>query len=764
MSNQAGIALDRAKKLAPLGLKQGKRNCNVPALLPQSLSRLCSLESTMATANIIHAIRQSNEGYHIAPEARKSGLTAIEARIRELGLDTASPKVVIQGSDKRNQKLGTDSAEISTIGRYEGIWSQMLDFCIELGDYDSAIILARDLCPKNPWSVSASTAISFMRFRVLQEGTPLVHHETGAPVTNAKGEQFKCRGDWTSVSTVQLISSGLSKLHAHYKTTTGDYSEACDACRRVPLEAAVKGTTCPDHIGKSHYYRRGCPTKDSTYKDKHKQMMKHVKDVYDSRATFAFLPHQLRDILDYCVATNSNYYLMIWTILIVGVKQFLRIEEDLAIEMERFQQDYFVVTESNVDALAMWVFGKNENEKITLVAWDDEECPEFSPVRAILLWIRVSGITGGKLFPCKEQLLARCTHPTVAIAYDDILDELKHLVTNVLGLDMTNPKMKRFIIGTHMLKKTAHLLAFWGFNRNYGTTQMTPMDEANVQQSARHSNKSRQTSTYLSDAGTLMLLCKKLHPDDPRHKVGEFQSIRIETHPQYEALNLKSKPYAKPLVELAKWYVHEKLGIATEVLPGMSIPQLWRMAMDFTPDLSCEQNYLEALKQHLPPAVYKATVADINKSTESRVSLALSRYAEVNNLATNASVAHALLPVGLHLATPSPSSGSNKRRKHDQDEIVVCKRDWKQEAAKRNLPKAKLLDICEKAIEEIVAEKEKAKILTDPLKTWAYRAAKVLDCLKSCHADDKTAFLEAHPNFTISKFTCSNTKHSGSIP
>ena len=95
----------------------------------------------------------------------------------------------------------------------------------------------------------------------------------------------------------------------------------------------------------------------------------------------------------------------------------------------------------------------------------------------------------GKLFPSREQLAAGSSHPTEALDYNDFLAEVKYLIKNVLNLDVDHENMKNFIIGTHTLKKTAHLLAYWGCHTESGMRIRShdPLDESNVQQSARHS-------------------------------------------------------------------------------------------------------------------------------------------------------------------------------------------------------------------------------------------------------------------------------------
>jgi len=727
-------------------------------------------------------------GYRIHASERQLGLEEVKKLIEKLGLDTKSDKIVIKGSNKRANEMGNDAADKSTITRYECFWKQLLDFCIVLGDYHSAIILARDLCPADPWAVKVETAISFLHFRVLDKGSTLLHPATRLPVLNKYNQELLCLGDWKSESGVVLYKSSLTKLHSHYKTTQGRYQEVCPACRAVGLEDALWNKTCSQHINQGcHYSRRGSPTEDETFKVKHKQIVKHVKEANNQRATYALLPHQMRDILDFCIAHNSLYWFMIWTIMLVGTKGFLRIEEDLDVEVERFQTDYFVVKENSIPALAMWVYGKSDQEKITLVLWDDLECPEFAPTRVIFLWLKLSGIKSGKLFPPKAFLQqGTATNSSESIAYDDVISEIKFLVHHVLKVDPEKIKEKH-IVGTHILKKTAHLFAFWGFNREYGdqmnaTQSMTSLDEADVQQSARHSKKSRQTSTYLADAGVLFKLCKELYPNDPRHKVGRFHSIRIETHHQYDALNMASKPYARPLLQLADWYVHDLLGISREIFPTMSIAQLWRKAVGHHPDLSCETDYIKDLRQHLPPPVAKRIIDNIRKSQEARLLTERARFEEVYLMAQPGPPSSLRRSVGGTPATTitvtrdtespitdsSPPATNQRRRAVPPEEAIVGKRDYQNlaGAAGKRQQRKELVDICCEAIADIVEQKQNGKLLVDPLKSWANRASRILQCIEQCHGGSKDAFLQENPKFTISKFTtCSNqVNHRAHIP
>jgi hypothetical protein len=103
---------------------------------------------------------------------------------------------------------------------------------------------------------------------------------------------------------------------------------------------------------------------------------------------------------------------MIWTMIITGVKLFLRVEEVIKMKVEDFAELYLVVTENNVEGLCVYIDGKKEKKETPFAIWDDKDCPEFSAVKAILL--SFSGIRSGYIFPTRDELnLKKHLHPII---------------------------------------------------------------------------------------------------------------------------------------------------------------------------------------------------------------------------------------------------------------------------------------------------------------------------------------------------------------
>jgi hypothetical protein len=116
-----------------------------------------------------------------------------------------------------------------------------------------------------------------------------------------------------------------------------------------------------------------------------------------------------------------------------------------------------------VEALASQIKGKCDTKVHTMALWDDKECPKFSPSQALIVWLAVSGIESGYIFPSRLFLQSHLQHEQPAflpIAYSTLLEHIHNLVLNTC--EIPESMMTNIFIGTHLLCKTAYLMAMWG--------------------------------------------------------------------------------------------------------------------------------------------------------------------------------------------------------------------------------------------------------------------------------------------------------------
>jgi hypothetical protein len=700
---------------------------------------------------------KGGKGYKLSDNVLNLGLEELKKTIRDNKLDTESPKVRIVGVTDDDD--GTDGANASSIDRYETIWKGFRDFCFLLGDYESAMLPDRDLCPANPFPVDRLTAEMYLDFRCKKK-LELKHPTTHEPVLDVNKNKITTLGDWCGFSSVGLFRSAISKLHKHYDTTKGEYIEACMECKKIPLEQVCKGEGCPDHPGRPKYMRRGNPALDPKFAEKISKTETYVLKNNVARHTYAFLPGQLRDIRDFLLSTNSLFNLMLWTLIIVGIKQFERIDEVVEMTIEDFLPELFAVKVDSVEGLAHEIDGKRESVPLTFAMWDDKDCPEFSASTALLIWLAVSGIKSGPLFPTFDELKTRKETYEQHISYNTCLTSIKNLCKGVLKLDISRKNDPR-IFGTHMLRKTSFLLAYWGHVCTNGNTKMSEFQEASILQSARHSDLS-STATYLGDAGTLKTLMDRVNPNDPRHRVGKWEPIHIKTLESYSAINIESSQYSKPLPELASWYVFDVLRVPRH-LQHVTFMQIHRTACAYVPDLSHEQKMKQKLAEKFSGEELDELLRLYNTSTDERVRAAMNPRAtmESNENASNTTLSTSSPTAVTTFDIDAPPS---KKHKPNLEDCVSCERDYQGEARKARAKEAKV-KVCMDCVEDVKAQISQGKMLVDPLRTFTYRASKVSQCVQNCHGNDTKSFIAANPKFTPSSFnTCSKgIKHVGCL-
>jgi hypothetical protein len=696
-------------------------------------------------AIILDPADASSSYYSISTNLRNEGLNKIQNRIRELGLNNdPSVQVVISGA--------TDSAEQSTIDRYKGYWRGLEAFCIEIGDYDSAMIVSRNICPSRPPPVKMDTAIAFLKFQVEpkvceESGAPniLLHHLTQQPVVSAvTGLPMVCQENWNCVPTIKLYAASLEKLHGKYETTRGVYIEACDECiemHRLTRQACALHTG----MGGAKLVTVGNPRQGDEFKNVVKQMLKVAVDRDLSRSTFAYAPHELRAIRDHCLATNNLYDMMIWTIMIIGIKLFLRVDEVLSLTVEDFQTNLFVLNKLNVTGLMVEVFGKSEKKdgrKVILSLWDDKDCPDFSGTRALMLWLVKSGIYSGKLFPSKSELQTGATTPSVGITYEAFHARQVHFCKNVLGKRNLD---KVIIGGTHMLRKTGYLLAIWGLPES--STGIGPITEAEILEAARHSTFGGNAHRYILDSRMRKQVIMDIpeYDGDPRFRASPFRPIRLVSVEEHISANVYSQAFFEEfqtLANLADWYVFNLVGVFRGTFHRMTVAALNMVVERFNPTLTNRQSLKDKLEKLAIAADEKA---DLQRAVDAYVH---EKYQALRKRSAEATMDNddwvMLEPVAAPAVAVDPATVMNLSRNYQ----VEAKAAMKQPAI--------LMPILASAVDEMKEQRAlQKKWESDSTRRWASRAAKVVACFRGCHYSDFDAFLRAAGDkIVVSKFAC----------
>jgi plasmid replication initiation protein len=87
---------------------------------------------------------------------------------------------------------------------------------------------------------------------------------------------------------------------------------------------------------------------------------------------------------------------MIYVMILISVRIFLRENEVAQMGYKDITPDITTVKEGGrVVGIAFSIQGKSDANPVTLMMWNDDVFPEFCPVRHLLAWIGMTGISTG---------------------------------------------------------------------------------------------------------------------------------------------------------------------------------------------------------------------------------------------------------------------------------------------------------------------------------------------------------------------------------
>jgi hypothetical protein len=385
-------------------------------------------------------------------------------------------------------------------------------FCYLLGDFDSILTLLKEAPPGRLPSVSVRTVRLFIKWKVLPKGSILVDDSDGnAVVLDLEGNEVTCAGSWTAPDNIRQFGSALTLCHTS-RGNGGVYSEACKDCLsgKEQAENAQAFFGCETHHPNRKLFRHGDPMTDVKLIDFMKKIFSE-KSAYIERGDSPLTPNELLQVRDRLCSSNSLWDFQLYTMIILGVKLFLRSDELCSLTVEQFSGELAIVKGDYefLEGIAVVIQGKSDKSPVTLQIWADHECPFFCPIRHLLFWMKISKIKSGYLFPSYERLNGEMTkddwdgnnsqpseietgeamdteHEGFVISYNTFQARLVGILRSLL-----NPKERPGPWGTHTLRKTAYLFAIWGKG-----------ELADIKNAARH-NTLKNAEKYYQDARAL---------------------------------------------------------------------------------------------------------------------------------------------------------------------------------------------------------------------------------------------------------------------
>ena len=113
----------------------------------------------------------------------------------------------------------------------------------------------------------------------------------------------------------------------------------------------------------------------------------------------ALCPSEVRKLRRVLVGSGNQDHFKLYTMILLGIKLFLRSDELLCLTVEQFCTKMAQVDPEGVRSLAAWIQGKSDNAPILLNIYSDPADYEFDLVHHLLVYIKTFNIQNGLLFP-----------------------------------------------------------------------------------------------------------------------------------------------------------------------------------------------------------------------------------------------------------------------------------------------------------------------------------------------------------------------------
>ena len=447
-----------------------------------------------------------------------------------VGKEKAMKKWKLEPNENAGRLVGNRVIGESTIIAYENHYKALLRFVALIGDFDSAIMLDVH-CPEHAPSIKVETLILYLQYK-FHDTNDLLIDLVGQPVKSIKDELIFCTASWNDPGNADQFRAAINCLHVA-KNHSGPYIEFCSECCSLPRNERHRG--CQHHLNSPRVRRVGNPVSDNKFYNAVKQIKKDG-ETYEIRGCDQLMPGEIRQIATYLRSTNNLKDLQTLVILLVSVSLFLR-ADDMQISMDDFQVDNLcLVTETGVLNLCVTIKGKSDNEIIYLYLWADDDCPELCPIRHLLVYIFLSGITSGNLFCSESELKCPPTdgNMVTSITYDVIKTRLQFLFEHIL-------KNEDKVLGVHSLRKTAYLLG-----------KLRGAELSDLMFAARHKSV-LNAMKYELDAGLIKAFLKA--QPDVHQRVSEWKAVRCVDHKAAKSVNARNSSYFKSLPQLSRDFV-----------------------------------------------------------------------------------------------------------------------------------------------------------------------------------------------------------------
>jgi hypothetical protein len=587
----------------------------IPSSLFPSITNIMSMASTTVFETTARAFGERSFG--LSPDDERYRVLQVQAFILEHGLDTSIQ--VEFNTTCRGLRKGS-----STIKDYSYYLQNICVFSGLIGDYQTSCLFDRELCPRNPLPAVPETIALYYRWKSGKKGEALVDKNNAPVKMVASGDVVQCTGDWKSPSPLAKARAAFLNIHILYDELRGEYEHSCpECCELNPTESNVSDRrggqwrSCSRHANKPLLVPRGNAVHARVAADVYNRVKTELHSSHTVKGSLQLNPRQIRQLRECLLNSGSLYDQQTYTIILMGIKLFLRADELLSVKIEDFQMVYAVVHDKCVRSLAVKVQGKSDARPVLLKIWKDDENPEFCLIRLLFCYLKVTGIKEGYLFPpfaSLKQSMKDNSHDGkyyTGIKYCSWLARMKAIIGSTFpNEDNHTPDG---CIGTHTLRKTAYLFATWGVLRKWSSSTKTkPISDimhAQILMSARHASVGHACS-YVLDACTLHMLATE-ERDQELQSVSPWETIHLfQTNSAYQILVNSRANQMQSIAEQADWYFQNE----TPLPSGCPFIQYYQAACRVKPSTSLQGQLDDVLTRGGLPQVLEGELRKLIRS------------------------------------------------------------------------------------------------------------------------------------------------------
>jgi hypothetical protein len=464
---------------------------------------------------------------------------------------------VYQNSPRFGTMVNTANYETTMENQLSYLWK----FLAMRGKYDSMLLLLPHPPLHSP-AMDLKEIAAYVLFKYLPVGE--LKHPTflngNQCLTDICGENISSIGSCSNYQSFDVFFAAIRQIHK-CNGHGGDFSDICLQCLALytsqqELFALAEqpqphlSMKCP-HCTRPSYYRMGDPCSDVNQHNLRKWLHKESSNRgYTVTPTDSLLPS---DLFDIHAQVHSGGYsdidLEFYTLTLLGIYVYARFDTFHDVEYNDLDspevRKLFNSSSTLLECLAIKVKGKNDPNWLYYQIFFNDEQPKVCFLRHLLVWLHVSGIDTGSIFPDIRDL------ENPHLREHSKMDHAKYVswLASVVRNCRNSHDLK---IGTHTLRRTAYLLAVLG-----GASFQ------DVMRNARHRDEESAKKYYTDAQQTLQrlrdnILLSQQQPtwkfrDTLTHRSGENQN-RLN--------QFISNRVDMDLATVSKFFVEKMLGVS----------------------------------------------------------------------------------------------------------------------------------------------------------------------------------------------------------